>query len=73
MLSYSSTSRPCSPGGKGERAPGVLSKALEVLSEAPDAMLTALALMWRLPVLGKALILVIIENYPKKGCGRGGD
>lgn len=51
----------------------MLSKALEVLSEAPDAMLTALALMWRLPVLGKALILVIIENYPKKGCGRGGD
>lgn len=33
----------------------MLSKALEVLSEAPDAMLTALALMWRLPVLGKAL------------------
>lgn len=33
----------------------MLSKALEVLSEAPDAMLTALALMWKLLVLGKAL------------------
>lgn len=30
----------------------MLSEALEVLSEAPDAMLTALALMWKLLVLG---------------------
>lgn len=29
----------------------MLSEALEVLSEAPDAMLTALALMWKLLVL----------------------
>lgn len=75
----------------------MLSEALEVLSEAPDAMLTALALMWKLLVLGgshratprpcppparcraalrtdgRPQILVIIKNYPKKGCGRGGD